>query len=341
VRVRVYQRPGSPYWYTDIRVGGRRTRRSCGTTDKQEAREVAARLHAEAVLHSPERRPDRTFYEALVSWLTMEERSATEKSIIRRIRAEYPDRPIADVTDESLRLAFPAMSAGNWNRYLSVLTAALRQSHDNHGTPLPKLKKRRNPPGRLRFLTHAEWLRLRAHLPAHMLPMVEFSLATGLRQANVLTLRWDELAPGMKSATVMVKDRKGRKPLTIPLSKWARDVLKARIGQHPDFVFTYAGKRLGSPKKGFASAVKAAGIKPITWHGLRHTWASWQVMAGTPLKAVQELGGWASLDIVMVYAHLAPSALAQYAEAVKAPGAQSRGTTARRPRSSVDRASPS
>lgn len=317
--MRVYQRPGSPFWYTDVRVGGRRARRSCRTTDRQQAREVAARLHAEAVLHAPDRRPDRSFYEALVSWASVDERSATEKSILRRIRAQYPDRPIADVSDESLRLAFPAISAGNWNRYLSVIVAALRQSHENHGTSAPKLKKRRQPAGRLRFLTEAEWLRLRPKLPAHMLPMVEFSLATGLRQANVLGLRWDEIAPGMKSATVMVKDRKGRKALTIPLSQWAREVLKARIGQHPDFVFTYAGKRLGSPKKGFASAVTAAGIKPITWHGLRHTWASWQVMAGTPMKAVQELGGWASVEMVMVYAHLAPGHLARYADAVKAP----------------------
>ena len=322
--MRIYQRPGSPFWYTDVRVGGRRTRRSCGTADRQQARRVAARLHAEAVLHAPERRPDRSFYEALVSWASVEDRSPTEKSIIRRIRAEYPDRAIAEVTDESLRLAFPGMSAGNWNRYLSVIVAALRQSHENHGSPAPKLKKRRQPAGRLRFLTQAEWLKLRPELPAHLLPMVEFSLATGLRQANVLGLRWDEVAPGMKSVTLMVKDRKGRKPLTIPLSTWAREVLKSRIGQHPDYVFTYAGKRLGSPKKGFASAVTASGIKPITWHGLRHTWASWQVMAGTPLKAVQELGGWSSIEMVMVYAHLAPGHLAQFADAVKAP---TKGTT--------------
>lgn len=328
--MRIYQRPGSPFWYTDVRVGGRRARRSCGTTDRQQAREIAARLHAEAVLTSGERRPDRSLYEVLAAWLKVEERSDTEKSIIRRIRAEYPDRPVSDVTDESLRMAFPTISAGNWNRYLSVLVSALRQSHENHGTPLPKLKKRRAPAGRLRFLTQAEWLKLRPKLPAHMLPMVEFSLATGLRQANVLGLRWDEIAPGMKSLTVMVKDRKGRKPLTIPLSSWARDVLKARIGQHPDYVFTYAGKKVGSPKKGFASAVKAAGIKAITWHGLRHTWASWQVMAGTPLKAVQELGGWASLEMVMVYAHLAPNDLARHADAVKAPGSAKKTGTGRK-----------
>jgi hypothetical protein len=33
-----------------------------------------------------------------------------------------------------------------------------------------------------------------------------------------------------------------------------------------------------------------------------------------PLKHLQELGGWATMDMVMRYAHLAPGHLAQYAE---------------------------
>ena len=41
---------------------------------------------------------------------------------------------------------------------------------------------------------------------------------------------------------------------------------------------------------------------------------SWQVQAETPLKHLQELGGWATMDMVMRYAHLAPGHLAQYAE---------------------------
>lgn len=324
--MRVYTRPGSPNYYTDIRVGGRRVRRSCGTTDKREAQQEAARLHAEAVLASGERRPDRSFYAALVGWLTVEDRSATEQSVIRRIRESYPDRAIADVTEESLRMAFPGMSPGTWNRYLSVVTAALRQSAANHASPLPKLKKRRASPGRLRYLTEAEWLKLRAKLRAHLLPMVEFSLATGLRRENVLGLRWSEIAPGMQSATVLVKDRKGRKPLTIPLNRWARDTLKPLIGAHPEYVFVYAGRRIGSPKTGFNAAVKAAKIPPITWHGLRHTWASWQTMAGTPPRELQELGGWSSLDMVSVYAHLAPGHLRQSAENVVDPATKKRHT---------------
>jgi integrase len=47
---------------------------------------------------------------------------------------------------------------------------------------------------------------------------------------------------------------------------------------------------------------------------LRHTWASWHVQSGTPLFALQELGGWESTEMVRRYAHLAADHLAAYAE---------------------------
>ncbi len=34
-----------------------------------------------------------------------------------------------------------------------------------------------------------------------------------------------------------------------------------------------------------------------TFHSMRHIWASWQVRGGTPLRALQEMGGWATLEI--------------------------------------------
>ena len=61
-------------------------------------------------------------------------------------------------------------------------------------------------------------------------------------------------------------------------------------------------------------AVKEAGLEGVTFHTMRHSWASWHVRGKTPLKVLQEMGGWATLEMPMRYAHLDPGHLAQYAE---------------------------
>jgi len=68
--------------------------------------------------------------------------------------------------------------------------------------------------------------------------------------------------------------------------------------------------------------VKAAGLEPLRWHDLRHTFASWAVQSGVTLHELMLLGGWSSYSMVLRYAHLAPDHLAQAAERVGTIGAQ-------------------
>ena len=117
-----------------------------------------------------------------------------------------------------------------------------------------------------------------------------------------------------KRAWIGAGEAKGRKAIPIPLSAAALAALRATGKNRTGLVFPYEGKRLGSPKTGWNAAVKRAKIKPVRWHDLRHTWASWHVQNGTPLAVLKELGGWSSLEQVMIYAHLAPSHIAQYAD---------------------------
>lgn len=55
------------------------------------------------------------------------------------------------------------------------------------------------------------------------------------------------------------------------------------------------------PEQGTSEAAQngVAGVR------LPHTWASWHVQSGTSLQELMELGGWATLEMVMRYAHLA------------------------------------
>jgi hypothetical protein len=56
-------------------------------------------------------------------------------------------------------------------------------------------------------------------------------------------------------------------------------------------------------------------VEGVTFRTMRHAWVSWQVQAKTPLRILQELGGWATLEMPLRYAHLDPGHLAEYADA--------------------------
>jgi hypothetical protein len=64
--------------------------------------------------------------------------------------------------------------------------------------------------------------------------------------------------------------------------------------------------------KSWYAALERAAIQDFRCR--RNTWASWHVQNGTPLYALQEMGGWASTEMVRRYAHLAADHLAPFAE---------------------------
>lgn len=80
-------------------------------------------------------------------------------------------------------------------------------------------------------------------------------------------------------------------------------------------MFSFRGKPITQVStKAWYATLERAGIADFRWHDLRHTWASWHVQQGTPLYALQELGGWESPEMVRRYAHLAAEHLAPWAD---------------------------
>jgi len=157
--------------------------------------------------------------------------------------------------------------------------------------------------------TNALWL------PEHLAAMASFSLATGLRAANVTGLQWSQVDLVRRVAWVHPDQAKSRRAIPVPLHTGAVLIVRQRLGTHPTHVFSYRGKPITQVStKAWYAALETAGIEDFRWHDLRHTWASWHVQAGTPLFALQEMGGWSSAEMVRRYAHLAADHLAPYAE---------------------------
>ena len=155
------------------------------------------------------------------------------------------------------------------------------------------------PKRRIRWLTQEESKRLIAELPDHLGEMVQFSLATGLRQRNVTQLEWSQVNLEERVAWIHPDQAKARKAIPVPLNASAVLVLRRQRGKHPTHVFTYKGNPVKQVRtKAWTKALDRAGIENFRWHDLRHTRASWHVQQGTPLHVLQEHGGWESADMV-------------------------------------------
>lgn len=203
------------------------------------------------------------------------------------------------------------------NRMLEVVRAVLRKSVNEWEwlERAPSVRMLKEPTRRIRFLTREEAQRLLSALPEHLADMAAFSLATGLRRANVTGLQWTQVDLVRRIAWVHPDQAKARKAIAVPLNAEAVVIIRKRLGKHPTHVFSFRGMPIVQVStKAWYTALEAAGIEDFRWHDLRHTWASWHVQQGTPLFALQELGGWESASMVRRYAHMAAEHLAPYAD---------------------------
>jgi integrase len=322
----LYKQPGSDTWYVNLsHPGFPRIRRSTGTADRGEAQKVHDQLKAE--LWNAKPISGMSWGKAVEAWCDAEPRSDSELLSLRKLGREYHDRPIEQCNAESFEkaLAF-CRTAGTYTRYATMIEAIMNRA----GCKIKLAPRRDKKKKRRDWITREQWTRLYAELPEHMQPMAEFAIETGLRQANVLGLRWDQVDLDRSFMWLEADEMKDDDALPVPLSKAAVRVLKARlaarVGDCP-WVFTYRGKPIAEVKTAFIAACIRAGIGVcqndggrlryvgFTWHGLRHTWATWHVQNGTPLDVVQKLGGWSDLRMVQNYAHHSAGHLAAFADA--------------------------
>ena len=177
----------------------------------------------------------------------------------------------------------------------------------------PTLRTESEPKRRVAFLTRDQADILIASLPEKYRTPVRFALLTGLRRSNVFGLRWENV--NLEKGTVIVHgdEAKAGERILVPLNSQAKALLEAMT--HREGLVFGDLKRI-SPGT-WATACKRVGVPWCRFHDLRHTWASWHAMAGTPMSVLQELGGWHSAEMVQRYAHLSPEHLAQAAERVQ------------------------
>lgn len=298
-------------WWIDLRHRRGRVRRSTCTSDK----DAAQRQHDELKARLWQSRAQgRTLADALLVWVDERPRGASELRALRQIRKEYKDRTLIEVTPASLLDTWGSKKPATYNRLVNIIRSAMAMAVARGWIEAaPAYPRRKPPPVVERWLTADEWDAVYAELAPHLKPMALFAVSTGLRWSNVAGLTWDRVDLRRKLAWIPASSAKGGAALSIPLSTAAIQALQAAGERRTGYVFTDGESPPTSPKTGWNAAVRRAEIPHARWHDLRHTWASWHVMAGTPLPVLQRLGGWATASMVQRYAHLAPSHVAEFA----------------------------
>jgi integrase len=164
--------------------------------------------------------------------------------------------------------------------------------------------------------------------------LVLVATGTGLRLGEVCGLRWDDVDLAAGRLTVRQQAQQVGSVVTygppktrsgedraVPLLGWVPDTLRAHRAQQvaerlawgeawtdSGLVFTRPG---GAPlvpfsaSQAFSRLVRAYGMPPLTFHGLRHLGASILLDGGVPLAAVSRILGHSSVQITGdIYGHL-------------------------------------
>ncbi|MCH8261438.1 MAG: site-specific integrase [Proteobacteria bacterium] len=327
----LYKR-GDTWWIRFTNPEGQQIRKSAQTTDRQKAQEYHDKLKAEFWrVQKLGENPRHKWEEAVERWLTEKQGEkatiADDISILRWLHNHlfdlYLDEIKRDVLDKitAAKLSEKVTNA-TVNRMLEIVRAILRRAELEWEwlDRAPHVRMLKKSKRRVRWLTREEAQRLLSELPYHLAEMMRFSLATGLRQGNVVKLEWSQVDLTRHCAWVHADQAKAGKAIPVPLNGDAIAVLKRQLGKSDTYVFTYKGKPVTKANNhAWRKALKRAGIKNFRWHDLRHTWASWHIQMGTPLNVLQELGAWASPEMVQRYAHLSSDHLAEFANKLDGP----------------------
>jgi integrase len=207
------------------------------------------------------------------------------------------------------------------NNHLTVLSCCVRNAQERYElVRIPKIRLLKTPPPKADFLTVEETELLLTHLDGLWREIVFAALKTGLRMGELKGLSWADINFSNNTITVRqswsttkkgLDTPKSNRERTIPMTEELRDMLSRKERKAP---FVFADERhLRFSRNGLnaeiARACDAAGIRRITCHTLRHTFASHLASAGASMKAIQELLGHSHMQVTMRYAHLSQSNL--------------------------------
>jgi integrase len=345
-------------WCATVSAGwrnGKLIRVARYAASEAEAKRLLRRLRAE---HAPTRRDIPTVADHLEAWLlevgrrrapmtTATYRSAAETWIIPALG----DVRIDDLTrgqvqrliDDIAAVRRPATAQNVHHTIRAALSSAVRDELvPRNVAMLVQGPSSDHTPSAI--LDTASARRLVDSCEGVLRPLVTLALATGARKSELLGLLWADVGPediriwqqlAWQDGEPVLrppKTRASNRTVALPpfaataLTDWRRIQAREQLAAGPKWadrglVFTDAHGEPLTPyaiRRAFSAALATAGVQRVTFHSLRHTFASLVVSATRDFKAAGAALGHSSAAMTGdVYAHLLPEQRRRAAEAIE------------------------
>jgi len=319
-------------WWMRFTYNEQQIRRSTEVTDKRLAERIYHKVMAQVAEGKWfERLPgeEKTFREMMEKY--MREHSKKNKSFKSHIRDKslsdhltqfFGDLTVSKISPKLVNEyktkrrrdgAAPATVNKELHLVGHAYNLAIKEWEWVRENPVGKVSKEKVNNFIERWLTIEEEVRLLALSPEWLRDIIVFAINTGLRQGEILNLKWPQVDLFRKTVTILEQKNNDRD--TLPLNERTLEVLKSRAKvRHivSNLVFYNSnGNRIEARNlmRAFYAATKKAKLEGLRFHDLRHTFATRLVQAGVDIYAVQKLGRWKTISMVMRYAHHYPESL--------------------------------
>jgi integrase len=197
------------------------------------------------------------------------------------------------------------------NRVLALLSKMFSFAADigfAGDNPAKRIKKFTEQ-SRERFLNGDELQRFFTALAEEPEPWPDYFtllLLIGARRSNIEAMKFEEINWHNEAWTI--PDTKSGKPLTLPISKQALEILKRRQANSRGSPFVFPGGsrqgHMNSPETSWKRILIRSGLTNVRMHDLRRTLGSWQAATGASLPIIGKSLGHKNQSTTSIYARL-------------------------------------